>query len=200
MTPIAAYDHFMNGGHTDDDRLDVKPRIVVGSRTQAGDLLNSKTRGSTVKNVISIGEPNSTRKPYGLHNSRRDVLRLEFFDIPFPCAKPDAPTPEHAAKIIQWGQKAVRKEGIILCHCQAGISRSTAAAFILNVLELGFDEESIQTAAHRLEFVRPEAWPNYQIIRFADEQLGLDGMMLKALDPFFHRDPRISHYLKEING
>jgi len=65
-------------------------------------------------------------------------------------------------------------------HCWAGISRSTAAAFVsVCALRPQRDEREIAKA---LRSVSPTATPNPRIVAFADGLLGRKGRMIAAID------------------
>lgn len=68
----------------------------------------------------------------------------------------------------------------ILIHCYAGISRSTATAFITACAQNpGADEEEIALA---LREASPSASPNRRFIAMADAELGRSGRMSRAID------------------
>ena len=71
-------------------------------------------------------------------------------------------------------------EGDILIHCHRGVSRSTAAAFI--ILCMREPETSEVTLLRRLRCAAPHADPCPLFVSYADEILGRDGRMAEALD------------------
>lgn len=81
-------------------------------------------------------------------------------------------------------------EGDILIHCNRGVSRSTAAAFIVLCIR------EPQTPEHelmkRLRAVAPHADPCPLLIDYADEILGRGGRMTDALDDLCPPCPAIS--------
>ncbi len=73
-----------------------------------------------------------------------------------------------------------RREAPILIHCYAGISRSTATAYITACLHNpGIDERDI---AFALREASPSAWPNRRFVALADAQLGRGGAMSRAIE------------------
>ncbi len=67
----------------------------------------------------------------------------------------------------------------LVVHCYAGISRSTAAAFIaLCVARPERDEREI---AARLRMASSSATPNRRLVALADQLLGRDGRMIAAI-------------------
>ncbi|MGD8355534.1 MAG: tyrosine protein phosphatase, partial [Methyloceanibacter sp.] len=68
----------------------------------------------------------------------------------------------------------------LLIHCWAGISRSTAGAFVvLCALNPHADEHSLARALRRAS---PTAYPNRRIVALADIVLGRNGRMSAAVD------------------
>jgi predicted protein tyrosine phosphatase len=71
------------------------------------------------------------------------------------------------------------RQAPMLIHCYAGISRSTATAFITACLHNpGVDEHAIALA---LRQASPAAWPNRRFVALADAELGRSGRMSRAI-------------------
>jgi predicted protein tyrosine phosphatase len=70
--------------------------------------------------------------------------------------------------------------GDILVHCNRGVSRSTAAAFVILCMREPQASEAALLA--RLRKAAPHADPCPMIVNAADEILGRDGRMVDALD------------------
>lgn len=106
-------------------------------------------------------------------------LKLDMHDIVEEQLGATAPAEQHVAELLDfvhaWDRKAP-----LLVHCYAGLSRSTAAAFItLCTLNPHAHEESIARALRRAS---DTAVPNRRFVRIADRMLQRDGRMLAALD------------------
>ena len=106
-------------------------------------------------------------------------VRLHVDDIAEAIPGYVAPNEEHVARLIDfahsWGG-----QGPMVIHCWAGISRSTAAAFIsLCALNPGAPEMLI---ARRLRAASPTAYPNRLMIRLADMALDRQGRLMDAVD------------------
>lgn len=71
-------------------------------------------------------------------------------------------------------------EGDLLVHCNRGVSRSTAAAFI--VLCMKEPKASEAALMKRLRTAAPHADPCPLLVNYADDLLGRDGRMTDALD------------------
>lgn len=108
-----------------------------------------------------------------------DHLRLLMHDISEPLPEHFAPNEHHIAQMIDfaltWGG-----EGPMVVHCWAGISRSTAAAFTaLCAINPDASEQAIAAAMREAS---PTAYPNRLIVRLADQALGRDGRMVRAIE------------------
>ena len=89
------------------------------------------------------------------------------------------PCESHVDELIQfaldWDKKAP-----LLIHCWAGISRSTAAAFIsLCALNPDTDEHALARALRRAS---PTAYPNRRLVTLADSVLSRQGRMSQAVE------------------
>lgn len=135
--------------------------------------------------VVSIGEPEGPL-PYGFEPDNPLHLRLEFHDVlePDPSVYTDASNPirppqrSDVERLIRHAE-ALRQAGLVYCHCNAGISRSTAAAFVLRCIWRGPGCEEVCLQAVFDD--RPQAEPNELIVRYADDLLGRGGKMIEAL-------------------
>ena len=104
-------------------------------------------------------------------------LRLAFHDITEP--KPDliAPDARMLQAILDFGREAVPGR-VLLIHCWAGISRSSAAAYAIACdRNPGFEDE----IADELRRRSPLVTPNKLMVRLADDLLGRDGRMVEAI-------------------
>jgi predicted protein tyrosine phosphatase len=106
-------------------------------------------------------------------------VRLSVDDISQPMPGYVAPNARHVAEIIDfalgWGGR-----GPAVIHCWAGISRSTAAAFV-TLCTLN-PEVAEFTIARLLREASPTAYPNRLIVRLADAALQRGGRMMAAVE------------------
>jgi len=143
-------------------------KVFVCSRS----AVSRKTSQVGATHVLSLLDPG--KKPFlHPHTDRRNWLLLHFEDN-LEEHEPNSPTREHVAQILAWGS-SLPSDAVVLVHCEAGVSRSTAAALALLVQHRGIDK--IDECAKLLTDVRPVACPNPIISRFADEQLGCNGKL-----------------------
>jgi predicted protein tyrosine phosphatase len=105
--------------------------------------------------------------------------RLYIHDISEPIDGHIAPDTEHVTQLLEFAT-AWDRRGSMVIHCWAGISRSTAAAFIsLCALNPEAPEHRI---ARLMREASPTAYPNRLMIRLGDAALGRAGRMIAAVE------------------
>jgi predicted protein tyrosine phosphatase len=101
-----------------------------------------------------------------------DDVTCEMDGFIHPCA-------EHVMDLVRFVQRWDRRHAMVV-HCYAGISRSTAAAFVaacaLN------PKRSEARIAQAIRDGSPTAAPNIRIVTLADQILGRGGRMVKAVE------------------
>lgn len=114
--------------------------------------------------------------PAGVDPARH--LHIEVDDFPASYAGDIAPTTEHVTELLDFSQTWDR-QGAMIVHCYAGVSRSTAAALaILCQYNPGREME----AAQALRSAAPHARPNRLIIGIADRLLRSENRLVEAVD------------------
>lgn len=100
------------------------------------------------------------------------VLQLSFND------NLTEPKPRHVLRIIEFG-RGITVNDHLVCHCEAGISRSSAAAII--IASLMFPAETIISLLSQYT-----GWidPNEAMICLADEELKMNGELIKIRNYF----------------
>jgi predicted protein tyrosine phosphatase len=88
------------------------------------------------------------------------------------------PSIEDVRAIIAFARRWDRTAPLLV-HCYAGISRSTAAAFIMACAL--YPDQNEQGLAQRLRAASPSATPNIRMITFADDILTREGRMVRAI-------------------
>ena len=123
-----------------------------------------------------ISEGTQVNRPAQI--AEEDHLYLAFNDVVEPAKGLVAPNEDHIAKLIGFAL-AWNRQAPMIVHCWAGISRSTAAAFII-AQALTPDADPLHLA-WLLRIKAPSATPNARMIALADKFLGKDGAMLEAV-------------------
>jgi predicted protein tyrosine phosphatase len=113
------------------------------------------------------------------HIAPENHLVLAMDDIAAPMEGYTAPGEEHVQRLIgfvgQWDRAAP-----MVVHCFAGISRSTAGAYVAAcALNPARDEQSIAWDIRRASRT---AYPNPRIVSIADRLLKRDGRMVRAIE------------------
>jgi predicted protein tyrosine phosphatase len=121
---------------------------------------------------------------YGHEPQSRTTLLLRFQDI--DASQPDGPTIEHVVKIITFADQVRRAHQTtparLLVHCHAGISRSTASAYIALARDFGLDNAA--DAFRELLRITTHPWPNRRLVSLADAVLDGNGRLLAPLDAY----------------
>ncbi len=106
-------------------------------------------------------------------------LRLDMHDIIELRDGAVAPAEEHVGQLIEFATSWDRQAPLLI-HCYAGLSRSTAAAFItLCAINPQAPEHAIALALRRAS---DTAVPNRRFVALADAFLKREGRMVAALD------------------
>jgi predicted protein tyrosine phosphatase len=145
--------------------------VVITGRIEAGRILCSRRRRAGIRHLISIGA--RTDPPPAGYRNVTHRLQLIFEDE--LTAELGGPTPDDVERLIDFARRVDLSSGRLLVQCQAGISRSAAAAAIVLRVVLGSDSEA--WIADYVRRVCPRARPNAQMLRFADELLGTGGAL-----------------------
>ena len=151
----------------------MEPTIEVASRYEAGEILCSPQRCAEVTYLLSIGDVQD-ELPLGYDNVN-DKLRLLVADVVTEFGA----TEQDIQRIITLAQELRSKTGRVLIHCEAGVSRSAAAALIMYACWLGPGRE--QEAMRRVLAQRPIAMPNPRMIEIADRLLAREGRLIAVL-------------------
>ena len=99
-------------------------RILITSRSEAGRILSSRVERQGIAYVVSIGTKDEAL-PSGFRNVERRV-RLVFDDE--VTSQLGGPARHDVESLVRFARGVDLSQGRLLVHCQAGISRSAAAA------------------------------------------------------------------------
>jgi predicted protein tyrosine phosphatase len=140
---------------------------------------------SNASHLISlINENTAVVRPDSIPEENHLFLGIN--DIVEPLDGMVLPAEEHVEQLIDFvaGWEPIRP---IVVHCYAGISRSSAAAFItLCALKPERDEAEI---AQRMRAASRFAYPNPRIVAIGDEILGRNGRMVDAVKAIGRGEP-----------
>ncbi|WP_288586646.1 protein-tyrosine phosphatase family protein [uncultured Methylobacterium sp.] len=127
-----------------------------------------------VVTLINVGTP--VVRPPAI--AEADHLFVGVSDITDALDGHVLPDEAHVRRLLDFVRAWDRAQPLVI-HCYAGISRSTAAAFIATcALRPDRDEAEI---ARELRLASPSATPNRRLVAVADAMLGRDGRMAAAI-------------------
>ncbi|MBZ9957948.1 MULTISPECIES: tyrosine phosphatase family protein [unclassified Mesorhizobium] len=110
---------------------------------------------------------------------RENHLHLVMHDIAAAQDGMTMPGEEHVRNLLDFARRWDRARPMVV-HCYAGISRSTASAYIIAAaLAPKRDEAEL---ARTLRTLSPSATPNPRLIAVADALLGRGGRMIAAIE------------------
>lgn len=140
-----------------------------------------------VTHLVSLIDPDESQTPIPLPKTTQERLLLAFHDLDdiemtiSKFQRYDPPQPEHIERIVAFGKRLGPLEDWgLLTHCEAGISRSSAAAITL-LVSAGYHPAQ---AFGLVRQVCPMMLPNRRILRLADEILDTGGLMHRMADNY----------------
>lgn len=149
------------------------PTLHVCSLSRLHDTV-AATGASHVVTLMGVGA--KVERPAAIAPERHLVIGMS--DIVEPLDGHTLPSGEHIETLLTF-VRAWGRESPLLFHCWAGISRSTAAAYV-SACALA-PERSEAAIARALREASPSATPNARLIALADDILGRGGRMVEAI-------------------
>jgi predicted protein tyrosine phosphatase len=135
----------------------------------------AETRASHIVTLLRLID--RVQRPTSVVEANHLVLGMD--DIMMPIDGYIHPAEEHVHDLIRFVQRWDRQAPVVI-HCYAGISRSTAGAFITAcALNPGRDEAKI---ARAIRGSSKTAMPNIMLVGHADRILGRNGRMIAAVE------------------
>ncbi|MDF2096275.1 tyrosine phosphatase family protein [Aquibaculum arenosum] len=135
--------------------------------------------------LVSILDPGTERSPHLDGFATTEIHQFDFHDVIDPTRVDRPPTEADVEELLGIGERAFPDaraletgSGCLLIHCYMGISRSTAALTIMLAARHRGPEAELFDFVRQ---VRPQAWPNLLMIRYADGLMGREGRLEKAL-------------------
>jgi predicted protein tyrosine phosphatase len=149
------------------------PTLHVCPLSRLHDTL-AETRASHL--VTLMGKDAEVQRPAGIAADRH--LFIGVSDIVEPLEGYILPGTEHIEELLAF-VRAWGRESPLVFHCWAGISRSTAAAYISACALAPERDETV--LAQALRDAAPSATPNARFIALADDLLNRRGRMVDAI-------------------
>ena len=135
----------------------------------------AETRASHIITLLRLID--RVQRPTSVVESNHLILGMD--DIMTPMDGYTHPAEEHVHDLIEFVQRWDRRAPVVI-HRYAGISRSTAGAFITAcTLNPGRDEATI---ARAIRGSSRTAMPNIMLVGHADRILGRRGRMIAAIE------------------
>jgi len=140
--------------------------------------LHETVRQTGALHIVSLlKDTDRVERPNHIRESNHLVLGMD--DITSPMDGYVIPCEEHVGRLISFVRGWDRARPLVM-HCYAGISRSTAGAYVaacaLNA------EHSELRIAQKLRTASATATPNARIVSLADRLLGREGRMVAAIE------------------
>jgi predicted protein tyrosine phosphatase len=140
--------------------------------------LNETVAACSARHVVTLVRDESRLfRPPGVEADNH--LWLQMDDIAEPVDGMIVPTEEHVDRLVKFATQWDRAQPLVV-HCFAGISRSTAAAFI-SACALSPDSDEAEIAM-RIRNASPTASPNPRLVALADSYLKRQGRMVRAVE------------------
>lgn len=166
------------------------PAITILSYDEASRALQ-KPSALSVTHVVSINNP-GTRPPAPLQDHDGEHLVLHVWD---DVTGDDVPGRDTVQAIIDFAS-SMTDDSKIICHCAAGISRSSAAALTILASKVEPSAVSAMRVIQDVLDVRPQAFPNRLMVRWADELLGFEGALIGVYAAKFQSGPLLDWIAK----
>ena len=127
--------------------------------------------------VTLLKDTDRVERPKSIVAANHLILGMD--DITMPMDGYVIPADEHVTRLIAFVRGWDRAKPMVV-HCYAGISRSTAGAYVAAcALNPRRDEMALARELRRLSAT---ATPNIRIVSLADRVLGRGGRMVEAID------------------
>ncbi len=150
------------------------PRIHVCSIFKIADMAEATGARSL---ITLINGDIIVHRPAGIPPERH--LFVPISDITAETEGQILPGESHVASLLEFVKLWDRKHPLLI-HCFAGISRSTAAAFVSACALSPHRDEAL--IAQAIRQASPTATPNRRLVAVADSMLGRKGRMNEAIE------------------
>jgi predicted protein tyrosine phosphatase len=149
------------------------PRIHVCALSKIADAV----RETGARSMVTLINPlYPVERPAEIEAARH--LHISVSDIVEHLDGHVAPDVAHVQDLLRFAHAWDRAHPLLI-HCYAGVSRSTAAAYVATCALR--PELCERETAQRLRALSPTATPNARIVAIADNLLGRNGRMVAAI-------------------
>jgi predicted protein tyrosine phosphatase len=140
--------------------------------------LPATVEATGARHILTVmGNVSRVTRPASVPEANHMLISMD--DITAPADGFIVPSDSHVERALTFVRNWDRAAPLVI-NCYAGISRSTASAFMTAcALNPNRDESDI---ARNIRAASPTASPNRLIVTLADRILGRDGRMVRALD------------------
>ncbi len=139
--------------------------------------LHETVEASGARHVITLIDVNTVvERPAAV--ALDDHHRLDFNDIVEPMEGKTLPGPHHVESVLSFAKRWDRTTPLVV-HCWAGISRSTAVAYVIACALR--PERCEHEIARALRAASPTATPNRLLVGHGDDHLAREGRMRAAI-------------------
>lgn len=140
--------------------------------------LPATVEATGARHILTVmGNVSKVTRPASVLEANHLLISMD--DITEPAEGFVVPSESHITQALTFIRGWDRAAPMVI-HCYAGISRSTASAFMAAcALNPHRDESAI---AQQIRAASPCAFPNRLIVTLADRVLGREGRMIRALD------------------
>ena len=183
--------------------MDWKSEIVPFGITVCGieELTDHATRG--VSHVLSILDPGYPSPEALGRFPAHAKLELRFHDIIKERAGEILPKNADVDLLLAFGRDLLAEpveDRHLLVHCHMGISRSSAAMFLM--LAQARPDVSAPKLMTELVRIRPRAWPNLLMIKYGDALLRRDGTLVAAAKAHYlermRSNPQFGEFFRQV--
>jgi predicted protein tyrosine phosphatase len=150
------------------------PRIHVCSLAMIGakvEETGARRLITLISNGTHVDRPRAIAPQHHLYIAMSDIIEPQIGQI--------VPGKRHVRTLLEFIRDWNRAEPLLI-HCYAGVSRSTAAAFI-TACTLG-PSRSEAEIARAIRAASPTATPNARLVALGDAILERDGRMIAAIE------------------
>ena len=134
--------------------------------------------------VTMLRDADRMQRPRHVPATNHLVLSMD--DITKPADGFTPPSEEHVTRLLAFLKGWDRRTPLVM-HCLAGISRSTAGAFVVACALNPARNEAV--IAQALRTASKTAMPNIMLVRHADGVLGRNGRMVAAIEAIGEAEP-----------